>query len=268
MRTDILQQKEQILQWIEEKRSKSYICQQLDCKADTLNSYLKKMGIEYAGQSGQGGGTPFYKPASYYLGTSNFIKSSSLKQKLIKDGLKEDKCEICGVSSWNGVKLPLELHHKDGNHYNNNLENLQILCPNCHSIQEGNSGANVGKYATVQELVDYSHLECEAVNGVGVQIPAVAPSKKKKYYCKDCGKEISNSGYTSLCYDCYAKTTRKVEWPEREVLKQKIRNQSFLSLSREYGVTDNAIRKWCKKYNLPSTKAEIKSISDEDWVKI
>jgi 5-methylcytosine-specific restriction endonuclease McrA len=45
------------------------------------------------------------------------------------------------------VHLPLELHHKDRNHFNNDLNNLQILCPNCHSIQEGNAGANIGKYS-------------------------------------------------------------------------------------------------------------------------
>ena len=65
---------------------------------------------------------------------------------MFKDGLKEKKCEICGISTWFNIELPLELHHKDGNHYNNQLDNLQILCPNCHSIQEGNAGANIGKY--------------------------------------------------------------------------------------------------------------------------
>jgi 5-methylcytosine-specific restriction endonuclease McrA len=54
------------------------------------------------------------------------------------------------VSIWQGVKLPLELHHKDGDHFNNEFDNLQILCPNCHSIQEGNSGANVGKYIAIE----------------------------------------------------------------------------------------------------------------------
>lgn len=50
MRTDILKRKNEILQWISEERPKCYICQQLGCKQETLNSYLKKMNIEYAGQ--------------------------------------------------------------------------------------------------------------------------------------------------------------------------------------------------------------------------
>ena len=150
MRTDILERKEEILQWIEEEQPKCYICQQLGCKQDTLNSYLKKMGIEYAGQQskkGQYKGGMAYRPASYYIENNIPIHSYKLKEKLIRDGLKQDCCDICGCSMWQGIKLPLELHHKNGNHYDNSLENLQILCPNCHSIQEGNSGANKGKYS-------------------------------------------------------------------------------------------------------------------------
>ena len=49
MRTDILARKEEILQWIAEEQPKNYMCKQLGCKQETLNSYLKKMGIEYAG---------------------------------------------------------------------------------------------------------------------------------------------------------------------------------------------------------------------------
>lgn len=150
VRTDILERKAEILQWIEEERPKNYMCQQLGCKQETLNSYLKKMGIEYAGQQnkkGQQKGTNTYLPALHYIENHLPIQSHKLKEKLIRDGIKQNCCELCGVSEWRGVKLPLELHHKNGNHQDNELENLQILCPNCHSIQEGNGGANIGKYA-------------------------------------------------------------------------------------------------------------------------
>lgn len=148
-RTDILDRKNEILQWIEEEQPKCYMCQQLACKQSTLNSYLEKMGIEYAGQQakkGQQKGSNTYRPAEYYFDNQHAINSFKLKGKLIKDGLKKDECEICGCSIWQGVKLSLELHHKDSNHLNNAFDNLAILCPNCHAIQEGNSGANVGKY--------------------------------------------------------------------------------------------------------------------------
>ena len=151
-RTDILQKKEDILYWISQHQSKAYICRELHCKPETLNSYLKQMGIEYAGNIGGKGikSDPKYKTAEEYS-KKDYVKSHVLKLKLIKDGIKEQKCEICGVSIWQGVKLPLELHHKDGNHYNNDFDNLQILCPNCHSIQDGNAGANIGKYTKIAE---------------------------------------------------------------------------------------------------------------------
>ena len=96
------------------------------------------MGIVYAGnQGGIGVNKKFshYKTAEEYA-NSACVKSSKLKDKLIREGLKEDKCEMCGVSTWFGKKIVLELHHKNGNHYDNDLDNLQVLCPNCHSIQE------------------------------------------------------------------------------------------------------------------------------------
>ena len=163
MRTDILERKEEILQWIEDKQSKAYMCNQLKCKPETLNSYLQKMGIDYSGNQGSKGHKQAsnYKPVEEYI-QSSCVKSHILKTKLIKEGYKKDECEICGASEWQGKKLPLELHHKDGNHYNNNLDNLQILCPNCHSIQPGNSGSNIGTYAPVMELEDNSVLEAEA----------------------------------------------------------------------------------------------------------
>lgn len=144
MRTDILERKEEILQWIKEEKSKAFISKQLNCKQETLNSYLKKWGINYKGQQGWAKGikSNTYVPALEYI-KKDHVKSHILKQKLIRDKLKEEKCEICGLSEWLGQKIPLELHHIDGNHYNNELNNLQIICPNCHALQPGNSGANI-----------------------------------------------------------------------------------------------------------------------------
>lgn len=149
MRTDILEKKDQILEWIEQEQPKSYMCQQLGCKPETLNSYMKKMGIEYAGQQnkkGQKKGPDTYRPASYYFDNIHPINSHKLKEKLFKDGLKEKKCELCGIRTWYDKPIPLELHHKNHNHLDNSFDNLMILCPNCHSIMGNNSGANIGSY--------------------------------------------------------------------------------------------------------------------------
>lgn len=143
-RTDILDRKEEILQWIDENQTKFFISQQLNCKQETLNSYLKKMNIEYAGnQSGKGQPAAQYKTAEEYS-QSTCVKSSIMRLKLLKDKVRLHKCEKCGLTEWLDKLIPLELHHKDGNHFNNNLDNLSLLCPNCHALEPGNSGAAVG----------------------------------------------------------------------------------------------------------------------------
>lgn len=147
MRTDILERKDEILDWIRENESKAYICKQLKCKPETLESYLKKMEIQYLGNQGlRGKKTDLkYKTAEEYV-QGNYVKSHTLKLKLFRDGIKERRCEKCDLTEWLGKPAPLELDHIDGNHYNNEFENLRILCPNCHAIQETNSGKNGGKY--------------------------------------------------------------------------------------------------------------------------
>ncbi|QBZ72750.1 HNH endonuclease [Gordonia phage GodonK] len=60
-----------------------------------------------------------------------FVKN--LRARLIEDGVKEAKCERCGIVEWNGEPAPLELDHINGDNTDNRLENLRILCPNCHA---------------------------------------------------------------------------------------------------------------------------------------
>lgn len=267
-RLDILEREPEIRQWILEERPKSYMCQQLYCKPDTLNRYLKKMNIEYKGQQNKKGqikSISSYHPASYYFDNKHQISSDKLKKKLIRDGHKECKCELCGLSIWQNVQIPLELHHKDGNHFNNNLDNLQILCPNCHAIQNGNAGANIGKYADVLELGDKFPLDGNALEHEGSN-PSIGTNridKKKIKYCVDCGKKISEKA--TRCKSCASKFTQPSRCPSREVLKYDIRNMSFLAVGRKYGVSDNAVRKWCRSLNLPHRATEIKNISDKDW---
>ena len=94
----------------------------------------------------------------------------------------------------------------------------------------------------------------------------VQKTTKTIFYCKDCGKEIS---YGSIrCEICNKKHNRVVERPNREELKKLIRSTPFTRIGELYGVTDNAIKKWCDKLKLPRTKREINKISDEDWEKI
>ena len=58
---------------------------------------------------------------------------NNIKQRLIAAGLKQNRCEECGISRWRERPLSLCLHHVNGERHDNRLENLVLLCPNCHS---------------------------------------------------------------------------------------------------------------------------------------
>lgn len=64
----------------------------------------------------------------------------NLKRRLVQEGLKAERCEGCGLERWQGRRLPLALHHVNGERDDNRLENLQILCPNCHALTETFAG--------------------------------------------------------------------------------------------------------------------------------
>ena len=155
--------------------------------------------------------------------------SPSLKKRLIKAGFKQNVCEICGqIPEWNGKPLTLQLDHVNGNHTDNRLENLRIVCPNCHT----------------------------QTNTWG--------SKKKKVikYCCDCGVEILSKSIR--CRRCSANYNRtclsRKDKPSKSELFQLICNQSFTSIGKLYHVSDNTIRKWCKRYKLPYKKQDIKKL--------
>jgi DNA-binding CsgD family transcriptional regulator len=66
-----------------------------------------------------------------------------LKRRLFDAGIKTRKCESCGLSEWRGLPIPLALHHVNGDRHDNRLENLQILCPNCHGLTDTWAGRNI-----------------------------------------------------------------------------------------------------------------------------
>lgn len=75
------------------------------------------------------------------------FQSFKLKNRLFREGLKFPSCELCGWAkiSYRGV-VPVELDHINGDHRDNRIENLRILCPNCHSLQSTHRGRNKVKY--------------------------------------------------------------------------------------------------------------------------
>lgn len=80
-----------------------------------------------------------------YLENSKDIQSNKVRVKLLEEGYKEHKCESCGLTEWLGLPIPLELHHKDGDRHHNEIENYELLCPNCHAFTESYRGKNCAK---------------------------------------------------------------------------------------------------------------------------
>lgn len=89
---------------------------------------------------------------------------------------------------------------------------------------------------------------------------------KQKFYCVDCGQEISRG--STRCNVCAGKVRRTAPPVSREELKELIYTTSFMELGRRFGITDNSVRKWCVKMGLPSKTSEIKKYSREEWDKI
>ena len=117
----------------------------------TIKKAIESNNIDsshFTGQLWNKGGHRICKPAiplDSILNNEVEYQSFKLKMRLIKSGIKEEKCECCGNTTWLGNIIPLELHHVDGNHKNNKLENLQLLCPNCHSLTENYRGKGINK---------------------------------------------------------------------------------------------------------------------------
>jgi hypothetical protein len=107
---------------------------------------IKKLNLDtshFHGMSwNKGKKLPKRNPIETYLVENRLVQSNNLKKRLINEGLKDHKCECCGITEWNGQPTPIELDHIDGNRYNNTIENLRILCPNCHAQTDTYRGRN------------------------------------------------------------------------------------------------------------------------------
>lgn len=141
------------------KESDSYAQLALKCGyGKTSGSYLKQMkqmitqfNLDISHFTGQGwlSGKTYesdkYMPFEEYIKNGN-VQTNKLRKKLLREGLKEHECECCKNTTWNGQSIPLEVHHIDGNKDNNDLSNLQLLCPNCHALTDNYKGKNTKKH--------------------------------------------------------------------------------------------------------------------------
>jgi hypothetical protein len=219
--------KEELIKAVKDSTSYSEVLRKIGIpiqgnNGSTLKRYLEKYEISTAHFTGhQRHNAIKYVPVTEYLNSDRIIASSKLLYKLYREGLKEPRCEKCGITEWNGEKLTFQLHHRDGNHNNNTLENLQVLCPNCHSQTDNYCGS---------------------------------ASPKEKHYCKECGRELKTNCVSELCFYCASKMRRKVSRPDLETLLNDVEELGYLGTGRKYGVSDSAVRKWIKTYQEETLK--------------
>lgn len=135
------------------------------------------------------------------------------------------------------------VHHKDRNRLNNSIDNLMVFKTNAdHAAYH--SGDEIYKDGDVYIAIKKKRM----------------PSKKSgKYYyiinCPICGCEMASTA--KMCINCRKKESSK-NIPPKEKLIEILKNNSFLAAGKIFGVSDNAVRKWCKKYGIPYKKKEIK----------
>ena len=106
---------------------------------ETMKKVIKQVEIDdshFTGQSHQKNTGSYRVSIEDYLNNSRKIKSHALRLRLLAEGYFEHRCQHCNLTEWLGKPIPLELHHIDGKHQNNELSNLEIICPNCHSFTD------------------------------------------------------------------------------------------------------------------------------------
>lgn len=172
-----------------------------------------------------------------------FVKNSTATQAVLRRWYLKGNytpyiCSQCGLEpEWQGKPLTLILDHIDGDNTNHEISNLRWVCPNCN-----------------QQLPT-----------TGYKKMRVNPKEKNDTKCLECGKIISKNA--TYCVECLNKFKR-ANLPTREELKSLIRILPFTQIGNQFGVSDNAVRKWCDTYKLPRKKSEIQKLTDKQWEEI
>lgn len=168
-------------------------------------------------------------PLSEVLVENSTYGRGHLKARLYSEGLRHPVCELCGQGEdWRGAIMGLILDHINGVRDDNRLENLRIVCPNCAATLDTHCGR-----ANRRPVSELECLRCGA---------AFRPRQRLQSYCsRECGQRSKgNRGARP--------GIRRVERPPYEQLLAEIAETSWSAVGRNYGVSDNAVRKWVRSY--------------------
>jgi hypothetical protein len=172
------------------------------------------------------------KPLSEVLVEKSTYSRNNLKRRLLNEGLKEPRCELCGQGEiWRGRPMSLILDHINGIRDDNRLENLQMVCPNCAATLDTHCGR--------KNRIERARRAC-----LHCGTDFVPRYTQQRYCSRPCGVRWDRSKLRRrLEPGC-----RKVERPPYEQLLEEIEATSYLAVGRKYGVSDNAVRKWVRFY--------------------
>jgi hypothetical protein len=164
-------------------------------------------------------------PLEQVLVEGSTYTRSSLKRRLYDTGLKARACELCGQDEqWRGLRMSLILDHINGVHDDNRIENLRIVCPNCAATLATHCSRNLP-----QKVCPTCGREFRR------------RSARQRYCSQRCWHD------SDACKAIKA-SRRKVERPSYEQLLADLAELSWVSVGAKYGVSDNAVRKWMRRY--------------------
>ena len=203
-------------------------------------------------------------PLADILVEHSSFQSGKLKKRLLKEGLVENKCLECGMTNiWNNKPIIFQLDHINGVNEDNRLENLRLLCPNCHSQTTTFAGRNRKIILTNQccdcgDLIKSGRKRCK-VCFTNTQYQKTTVSLKKE--CLDCCCKITNKSLR--CKSCAGKikSPTKIKWPNKNELQKLVWEMPTCLLAKFLGVSDKAIEKRCKQL-------EIEKPSRGHWAKL
>lgn len=250
--------KEELLNAIEKNVSIAGVCRDLNIRPvggnyKTINSLIKKFQLDISHFTGKGwnhGKEYIHFGKKYILSeilieNSPYKSSTKLKERLIKEGLKNKKCEICKLSEWMNKEIPLELNHKNGNNTDNRIENLEIICCNCHAQTENYRGKNILSYKSDKMKKEFLNKEIYLKDSEEL----IEVENKK---CINCNEECSRK-YNKFCStECYREYEKKENNIPKvlELLEAFKVYKNFTKVGVSFGVSDNSVRKWCKNYGI------------------
>lgn len=145
-----------------ESESMSRAAIKLEMNYKTLCFHAKRLKCFKTNQSGKGMKKIVKERvislSEIFEGKANY-QSHKLKKRLLKENIKKHQCEKCNLETWLNQPIPLELHHIDGNRYNNSLENLSLLCPNCHALTDNYRAKNINNLSASMETLRVESLK-------------------------------------------------------------------------------------------------------------